>query len=387
MKIDKRNPLHWLLLGAFTGIVAVAILLRPFARKNPRQRVIFYGHKLAGNLLPTYRALEEHGSDFESCFLTMDLAYCWRLRSKGERAIFAISWPAVAWLASADAVISDHGLHAIRPMQALTDLKFFDAWHGIPFKGFDRDDFSVQRRFDEIWVASPFLAEIYAQRFGFSPLRVFATGYARTDILVDGKTDASEVRRELGIPPGAKVVLFAPTWRQDDPGRSGYPFGVSPEDFFNAMSDFAARHGAIFIVRDHLNQGARHQAMRPGIVDLPFSTYPWTERLLLVVDVLVCDWSSIAFDFLLLDRPAIFLDVPAPFAKGLTLDASWRYGQLAGSLEELLQALEASVADPSAFMAEHGTRMKELRDRLYGGMADGKSAERCVQRLTRSLRS
>lgn len=387
MKVDKRNPLHWLLLGAFFGVVAVAILLRPLAWKNPRKRVIFYGHKLAGNLLPTYRALEEQGPDFESCFLTMDLAYCRHLRSRGERAIFAISWPAVAWLASADAVISDHGLHAIRPMQAMTDLKFFDAWHGIPFKGFDRDDFSVQHRFDEVWVASPLLAEIYAQRFGFSPLRVVATGYARTDILVDGKADASEVRRELGIRPDAKVVLFAPTWRQDDPGRSVYPFGVSPEDFFDAMSDFAARHGAIFIVRDHLNQGARHEATRPGIVYLPFATYPWTERLLLAVDVLVCDWSSIAFDFLLLDRPAIFLDVPAPFAKGLTLDASWRYGQLVGSAEELLQALEASVADPSAFMAEHGARMEELRDRLYGGMADGKSAERCVQRLICSLGS
>src|SRR5690606_40302310 len=64
---------------------------------------------------------------------------------------------------------------------ALPILRFFDVWHGIPFKGFDADDFRVQHRYDECWVASPLLRDLYIQRFGFEPQRVVATGYARTD--------------------------------------------------------------------------------------------------------------------------------------------------------------------------------------------------------------
>ena len=50
--------------------------------------------------------------------------------------------------------------------------------------------------------------------------------------------------------------------------------------------------------------------------------------------------SSIAFDFLLLERPTIFLDVEAPFAKGLSLDASHRLSELA---EDALTTLRAAL--------------------------------------------
>ena len=64
------------------------------------------------------------------------------------------------------------------------DLAFFDVWHGIPFKGFDAEDFRVQRHYDETWVASPLLRDLYVDRFSFEPERVVPTGYARTDRLV-----------------------------------------------------------------------------------------------------------------------------------------------------------------------------------------------------------
>jgi CDP-glycerol glycerophosphotransferase len=307
------------------------------------------------------------------------------LESRGERVIFAVSPAAVAWLARVDAIVTDHGLHAMRAMLPLGGVKFFDAWHGIPFKGFDPADFRDQRRYDETWVASPLMADIYRDAYGFAPERVFATGYARTDALVDGSVAAGDVRQELGIPDGAKVVLFAPTWRQDDPGRSPYPFGVPADEFLGRMSAFAARHGVVVVVRGHLNEGGNAEIPHPGLMSLAFAEYPWTERLLQAVDVLVCDWSSIAFDYLLLDRPAIFLDVPAPFAKGFTLDASWRYGEVVGSCEALLAALEHAVADPAGFMADHEARMRDIRTRVYGGMDDGKATGRCVRRLLSAL--
>ena len=178
MKIEKTNPHHWLLLALFGANVALAILLRPFVRQKPgtQKRVILYGHKLSGNLLAIQRQLlAAHAEEIEPVFLTMDPAYYRRLLADGEPACLATS-PAFAWLlARADAIISDHGLHAMQPMLSLTNLKFLDVWHGIPFKGFDADDFRVQHRYDETWVASPLLAELYPTQFEFDAASVNVT--------------------------------------------------------------------------------------------------------------------------------------------------------------------------------------------------------------------
>src|SRR3546814_11012987 len=74
----------------------------------------------------------------------MDPAYYQQLRREGVPCVLAIAPSAIGWLATADAIVSDHGLHAMRFMLGTTDMKFFDVWHGIPFKGFDADDFRLQ---------------------------------------------------------------------------------------------------------------------------------------------------------------------------------------------------------------------------------------------------
>src|SRR5690606_2889527 len=138
--------LHWLLLSLMATWVLLAIALRPIWRKTSRKRkVLLYGHKLGGNLLAIYRHLRSNGGDIEVAFLTMDPAYWRELAAKGELVALASSPACLRWLVRADALISDHGLHALQPLVHLSDMKFFDVWHAIPFKGFDADDFPVLR--------------------------------------------------------------------------------------------------------------------------------------------------------------------------------------------------------------------------------------------------
>ena len=318
MKVDKRNPWHWLWLGLMTFNALLAVLLRRFIASN--NQVVLYGHKLNGNLGAIYRESLKY-DELSLTYLTMDYPYYRQLKRQGISVVWAGSPQALKLIVRAKALISDHGLHSLVLLLDYSSLRFIDVWHGIPFKGFDKDDFKVQHRYDEIWVASEFMADLYEKKFGFKRQKLKATGYARTDVLVNpGKISRDELMREYDIPvTDRKVILYAPTWKQDDAERSLYPFGMVETEFLRELSQVAEEHSCIFLIRMHMNasQGSKQSE---NIYAVPADKYPNTERLLLLTDILIYDWSSIVFDFLLLDRPAIYLDVPPPFRKGFSLD-------------------------------------------------------------------
>lgn len=377
MKIDRRNPRHWMYLLAFAVNVGLALLLRPFLRTEPR-RVVLYGHKLNGNLLALYDEMERRRTDaFDAVFLALDPAYCQDLIRQGRKAVCATRLDAAILLARTPVVISDHGLHVMEALLWLTRIRFIDVWHGIPFKGFDAADFRVQRRYDEVWVASPLLRQLYITRYCFSPERVVTTGYARTDRLVNRREDGRDVRARHGLPLEGPLILFAPTWAQDSPSRSLIPFGLDAAAFLVALAGVAERHGGHVVVRAHLNAGDAIASSVERVIAMPQLVEPDTEGVLLACDVLICDWSSIAFDFLLQDRPTIFLDVPPPFRKGFSLGPEYRFGPVVSDLDALLTALDEALRAPEAYAPIR----REMRDRIYAQFADGRSTERCVERL------
>ncbi len=389
MKIDKTKPSHWLCLLLFGLNVLAAMALRPLChRRRRRHVVILYGHKLAGNLLAIHRYVQAHASDeFELAFLTMDKRYGRALLLDGVNAVIATRPEALRLLIRADAVISDHGLHSMAPMVARSSLKFFDVWHGIPFKGFGPEDFRLQHRYDETWVASPLLAKLYVERFGFAPEKVKVTGYARTDVLVRKDVDVPAIRARLGLDGKdvGRIILFAPTWKQDADDRSIWPFGESQGTFLAAMSALAVRTQSTFVVRAHLNSREVTHVDTKRIVWVPYASFPDTESLLLASDVLVCDWSSIAFDWLLLDRPALFLDVPAPFAKGLSVGAEYRYGLLVSNPTALFDRLAHLLADPHAYWQRSRAAHEAAKRIVYDGAAVGRAVENCLSRLRSAM--
>jgi CDP-glycerol glycerophosphotransferase len=384
MKIDKRNPAHWLLLAGFWLQAALGVALRALRRSRGRV-VVLYGHKLNGNLLALYRYLQaDPASGWRPVFLSMDRGYLDELRAQGVDCCWASGPGCMHLLANANALASDHGLHALGPWRAIyrkLGLRYFDVWHGIPFKGFDADDFRLQHGYDETWVASGLCRDLYVERYGFDPAGVRVTGYARTDRLVAPREDVDALREAFGIPAGRKAILFAPTWAQDERGRSIYPFACGEAEFLGALSAFAGAHDATILLRSHINTVAGPGSAHPQVIALPGSRYPDAEAILLASDVLVCDWSSIAFDFLLLERPTVFLDVPPPFRKGFSLGPEYRFGRIVRDLQGLLDALATCVDDPAAYWRAHAQAHQRIRDQVYGDKADGHAAARCIARL------
>ncbi len=381
MKIDKSKGSHWGYLALQILTVLLSLLLRLFIPRK-KQVVILYGHKLNGNLKGLYDYVTTlSNSTIDIYFLTMDPVYFKCLKNK-KNILISGKLSTIQLLAQTNCIVSDHGLHSLILLLKFTNIKFIDVWHGIPFKGFDSNDFKVQQQYNEVWLTSHFLKELYVNRFGFDTNLLHSIGYARTDCLLHKENKASELKNQLGIDDkDKKIILFAPTWEQDINKRNIFPFNTSETSFLSAIDRLADKLNVICIFRAHLNSTILNNKSYQHIIHAPYSIYPEAEETLLIADILVCDWSSIAFDFLLLDRPTIFLDIPPPFKKGFSLDETYRFGKVVNDLDSLLDSLEQYIHKPERYWKDYAVKSQQVKNVLYDNNADGYASKRYVERL------
>lgn len=381
MKFDLRNFDHWRLLVLQGLYTLVAIALRTFSARSAKPLVILYGHQFTGNLKALYAEWQRNGPEsLELAYLTLDPKQYQELRTNGIRVLACSRWHDMRNLCHCSVMITDHGLHAMLPLTYLSDIRFVDVWHGIPFKGFIPEDFKLQHRYDEVWVTSPLLKDLYVERFGFTPEKVRSLGYARTDKLFQRPAPTSIFKDWAKISKDQRLVLYAPTWRQDDSGRELFPFGASHAEFTAALAETCEAAGARLVIRAHLNASI-NGGDSDDILYYPQKDYSDTEDLLLATDILICDWSSIAFDFLALERPTLFLDVAAPFKHGFSLGPEYRFGCIIQNLEELKGKLTEYLLAPAAYEETYASTQRDTTAALYGQYTDGRSAQRQLERL------
>ncbi|WP_040165017.1 CDP-glycerol glycerophosphotransferase family protein [Microbacterium gorillae] len=254
--------------------------------------------------------------------------------------------------------------------------RVLQTWHGTPLKrlalhrpGFDpRRTVAVwreSRRWDALLAQNPYAARILRSAYAFRR-SVWVEGYPRDDVLSTG--DGAATRAALGIAADERVILFAPTWRDDR---------EHIVDFLDPVR-LAEDADAVVLVRGHsrtLLPG--EDAHGPRVIDV--TGYPDTSQLMLAADALVTDYSSIMFDFSVTGKPMYFL-VPdmehyRGELRGFYFDlAELAPGPLVRTHDELRDALAAE--DQAAF----AERYRRWRAR-FNPRDDGSAAERVVARL------
>jgi len=200
------------------------------------------------------------------------------------------------------------------------------------------------------------------------------TGYPRNDRLALATgTEVATARAELGIAPGERVVLYTPTHRE-------WHATFTPVLDVDALAEALGPDTRV-LLRGHYFYGlAGFPPRHPRVTDV--SSFPAVETLYLAADALITDFSSVMFDYAVLDRPLIIF---APdweiyrAVRGVTFDLAAEHpGTFTRTFDELVTAFRSGQVD-SAEAAEARARFRAR----FCSLEDGHAAERVVRRVFR----
>lgn len=275
---------------------------------------------------------------------------------------------------------------------------FIETWHGTPLKKlvFDMEDvhsaslthkedfYKVSRKWDYLLSDNAFSTEVFEHAFLFDKEKIVEYGYPRNDLLYADNADeiTKRVKDKLGIPQDKKVILYAPTWRDDEFYSNGeYKFSLAVD-----IEQMKQRLGEeyVLLLRTHYFVVDQVDSLCGDGFVYNGSRYQDVTELYLASDICVTDYSSVFFDYANLRRPLLFftydLEKYREELHGFYIDMESEVpGPLLQTNEELIQALE-HINDIEETYKE---RYNRFYDR-FCGVDDGHAAERVVEKLIRS---
>lgn len=200
---------------------------------------------------------------------------------------------------------------------------YIQTWHGTPLKklALDMDDVFMSgetgindykdkfvanvRTWDYLISQNPFSSEVFRRAFDFHG-EMLEIGYPRNDVLFhkNNAQDIGKLKDMLGLPKDKKILLYAPTWRDDEiSGHNSYKF--CPQMSFERMQEMLGEEYVLIVKYHYLIMDKVDWTPYEGFV-YTFDQSLDIAELFLVSDAMITDYSSVMFDYSILKRPMYF---------------------------------------------------------------------------------
>ncbi|HUS50748.1 MAG TPA: CDP-glycerol glycerophosphotransferase family protein [Candidatus Paceibacterota bacterium] len=348
------------------------------------------GEKYNDNPKALFEYIKKEKKDIRAVWLTKNDTILDILKEKGYevyktnsiKGIYCALISGVVILCSA---ISDLGVYSfLFPWKK----KIIQLWHGTPLKRLDISDrvFSVGERmlsslfvkylgrpFDIIISACDLNKKIYSKTFNIPVEMVKITGQPRND-----KIFIREKQKSSG-----KKIIYLPTWREYDTNLDLFEqFGFDAVRVDGALE----KMGAELFLKFHMNESEKNKyfiqiikhAKRIKLLEID-DIYD----VLGAMNVLITDYSSVYFDYLLLDRPIIF----APFdleiyqkKRGLYYDYETVIpGPKARNWTDVMTYVEQAITNDTFREA------RKIVNKNFNYWQDGKSSERVYEEIVKII--
>ena len=304
--------------------------LRLFSRfkssKIEENLLIFGAHQgeaFIGNTKYLFQYFNEF-SDYECIWVSRSKEVVRELRERGFNSLYAFSFNAFSKLRKARCVFITHGIGDVLPIKFSKKTKLIFTYHGNAMKkvGFDsptiknnRYDRKVlsilSKEISYILVSSEDEKRKMETAYRVPSENIIVTGYARHDFLCNRTDEEINVFKErLGLPKEFKnIILYGPTFREEKIAKM--PFSKTN---MIELDNFLKESNSILIFKAHPDVSEIDPIDLDNIV-IPDS-YLDPQELLLAADMLIFDYSSIMFEFLLTgNKPVISFPYDLEFYK------------------------------------------------------------------------
>lgn len=203
------------------------------------------------------------------------------------------------------------------------NTKYIQTWHGTALKklGLDMDYLNMSgntniekyryefKKNTSIWdyliSQNEYSNKIFKSAFDFKG-EFLEIGYPRNDILINNNDEESinKIKDKLNIPKDKKIILYAPTWRDNEYHQRGEYKFATEMNFDEMNKELSDEYFLIvkyhYLVKDDMNWTKYKDFIIECDADWDI------QELYLISDMMITDYSSVMFDYAILKRPMIF---------------------------------------------------------------------------------
>lgn len=259
-------------------------------------------------------------------------------------------------LARAKVILMDNVFMPMAYIRIRKNVKAVQLWHGTgTIKKFGQDantgrlkklEKRANRNITHLIVNNENTAKLYAKAFGIDKDRVYPAGLPKTDDIFyrmkkvhqSGiNIDKNNVYGKYNISEDKKLILYAPTFRDDN---------LSSDKTLKQVEELAVKLPKNYVLGLRLHPFVARMASKRNLQNVyNFSDEKDLSSLIMAVDILITDYSSIIFEYCITEKPMIFfaydLEDFSDNGRGFYEDyESYVPGPVAGTVDEVIDIIE-----------------------------------------------
>ena len=395
--MKNKLPIKNSKLDRFSNLIVIPLIIKQISQFIPDkidEKLIimgaYGGEAFIDNTKYLFKFLVER-SNYKLVWITKSRDLMEDMKKEGYDVVFKYSLKTMKHLRRAKYIFLTHGHVDILPIKFSPQTIIILTWHGTPIKEINIDDkFSLLvKKWNKIlrlnlnfnqyidYLLTPaggeYERKILRKAFGISQKKIISLGYPRNDILFnDDRNYLEKLKIMYEIPENIKkIIIYAPTFRKDFILK----FPITNKALIK-LNELLEKSNTIFLIKAHIYEKKIKFKNYKNIRLIGKNSD--LQELLLISDILITDYSSVIFDYLLTMKPILLFTYDlSKYIKERKMYYNLKRiapGPMLFNTEDLLEAIRDIEKIDGEFKEIRG----KIRDK-FNKYHDDKSTERILK--------